>query len=594
MKRLKDRNQNYIVPITHPDAVIDDNGQSVSARFIDIMTYGETVLGKDLVTATTAFQKLLDDKAGLKICLKSGTYVIDTINMTQDTILEGVGNVIIKANRINVQGIYNAKFKNIIFDFTDSTQTDYFYIYQGHAILFEECTIRSYANKDFNLMKVTRSYYCKVIKCIFNGYPYVDTDGIQKYKGTAISGVLINSSYIHDNHFYQINKDISITNTEQTEIYGNNFEQMSGNAIEVLANATATIDGISYRMTSSNINVHNNRFESGIKDNVLIHYCYFGAGTYQNSFEDNYTDGRNQTINNENMQTIIDLGVQNRIKHNSNSNSRYVSQPIKKKIVNPNSDLRIRHKTSFVPLYVNGMGQWTYNYNPDNTFHMECGNVGGSNNTGFYYSFVAKENTPFCINMRYKGVGRYFIKVRDMSTNYQFFSNVYNDNMTDYKETTFFYAGDNESLSNWKLIKGHTYSVSMYKNVADSDFVSFDIDFIRILNVAFPTEGETIEDNIVDVIGTFDYANYYTDKKVTIVDTANVYIPTGIAGKLWSSNTVVASNDIVYSGNNVYVCTVGGTTGTVAPTHTSGSASDGTATWYYVGNVFKFIKLAGV
>ena len=48
---------------------------------------------------------------------------------------------------------------------------------------------------------------------------------------------------------------------------------------------------------------------------------------------------------------------------------------------------------------------------------------------------------------------------------------------------------------------------------------------------------------------------------------------------LWVASTAYAVDDIVYYGKNVYTCTTAGTSGTTAPTVTSGTATDGTVTW---------------
>ncbi|WP_209122924.1 right-handed parallel beta-helix repeat-containing protein [Alkalihalobacillus sp. BA299] len=58
----------------------------------------------------------------------------------------------------------------------------------------------------------------------------------------------------------------------------------------------------------------------------------------------------------------------------------------------------------------------------------------------------------------------------------------------------------------------------------------------------------------------------------------------GIATQsIWQENTDYSVGTVVYTNNNVYECTVAGTTGTEAPSHTTGSAVDGTVTWMYLG-----------
>ena len=60
--------------------------------------------------------------------------------------------------------------------------------------------------------------------------------------------------------------------------------------------------------------------------------------------------------------------------------------------------------------------------------------------------------------------------------------------------------------------------------------------------------------------------------------------------KQWTTNTIFAANSYCFNNGNYYTTTAGGTTGTTAPTHTSGSASDGSVTWdYYNGPYNTFL-----
>jgi hypothetical protein len=63
-----------------------------------------------------------------------------------------------------------------------------------------------------------------------------------------------------------------------------------------------------------------------------------------------------------------------------------------------------------------------------------------------------------------------------------------------------------------------------------------------------------------------------------------VCITAGTANKtLWATSTPYTSNTLVYSGNSVYKCVTGGTSGATAPTGTGTSISDGVCVWSYVG-----------
>lgn len=61
---------------------------------------------------------------------------------------------------------------------------------------------------------------------------------------------------------------------------------------------------------------------------------------------------------------------------------------------------------------------------------------------------------------------------------------------------------------------------------------------------------------------------------------------TGKVWKQWFPSTVYAVDDIIFADSKGYKCTVAGTSGTTIPTHTSGTATDGSVTWqHYVVNV---------
>lgn len=59
--------------------------------------------------------------------------------------------------------------------------------------------------------------------------------------------------------------------------------------------------------------------------------------------------------------------------------------------------------------------------------------------------------------------------------------------------------------------------------------------------------------------------------------------PTIIIGTQWTADTVLTLNQQIFFSNRLYTVTVAGTTGSIAPTHGSGSATNGTTTLAYAG-----------
>jgi len=87
-----------------------------------------------------------------------------------------------------------------------------------------------------------------------------------------------------------------------------------------------------------------------------------------------------------------------------------------------------------------------------------------------------------------------------------------------------------------------------------------------------------------------DYGYTYNGTTLTRLRSDNVTFITIDSGgtgypapTLWSENTAVTQYQWIYYGTNVYLVTVAGTTSTTAPTFTSGTATDGSATLAYVG-----------
>lgn len=70
---------------------------------------------------------------------------------------------------------------------------------------------------------------------------------------------------------------------------------------------------------------------------------------------------------------------------------------------------------------------------------------------------------------------------------------------------------------------------------------------------------------------------------VTAQGTGYTSTPTVVVGTAWVASTAVTIGEQIFAGGKLYTVTAAGTTGTSAPSHTSGSATNGTATLVYAG-----------
>lgn len=70
---------------------------------------------------------------------------------------------------------------------------------------------------------------------------------------------------------------------------------------------------------------------------------------------------------------------------------------------------------------------------------------------------------------------------------------------------------------------------------------------------------------------------------VSAAGTGYTSAPTIVIGTEWTASTALTLGSQVFYGSNLYTVTVAGTTGTTAPTHTTGDVTDGTAELTYAG-----------
>lgn len=115
---------------------------------------------------------------------------------------------------------------------------------------------------------------------------------------------------------------------------------------------------------------------------------------------------------------------------------------------------------------------------------------------------------------------------------------------------------------------GSSSSVATFKpnnlTVRNNKFINSSTSY-TIMTYLFDTGMFTFTDNSIDG------ANVATTMRIENVVPA------------WAATTAYTVGTLVYANGNVYICTVAGTSGSTAPSHTTGTATDGTVTWQYKG-----------
>lgn len=131
--------------------------------------------------------------------------------------------------------------------------------------------------------------------------------------------------------------------------------------------------------------------------------------------------------------------------------------------------------------------------------------------------------------------------------------------------------------------------ISPNGGVLNAQFIKFGLNYGSDFTTTIPPLSYTGQDLPIEI--TSSPSGSGTNYHISISDTIDTIIETGLVnqfdyavdlGTYWKSSTAYTSGSYVFYGNKLYQVIVSGTSGSTPPSHSSGSASNGTMTLLYV------------
>lgn len=143
--------------------------------------------------------------------------------------------------------------------------------------------------------------------------------------------------------------------------------------------------------------------------------------------------------------------------------------------------------------------------------------------------------------------------------------------------TTLTYVGEIPTAT-VTVVGGEVTDFTLYGDIAEINVLSGGSGYINRPNVYITGGGGSG----ATAIATIDNGSV---QNIIISNSGDDFttIPSITIGDQWQASQSVNVNDQYFYGDNLYTVTVAGTTGSTPPTHTIGSASNGTATFEYAG-----------
>lgn len=144
---------------------------------------------------------------------------------------------------------------------------------------------------------------------------------------------------------------------------------------------------------------------------------------------------------------------------------------------------------------------------------------------------------------------------------------------------------DNNFMTKFKFTTDISYTSQIVKSIGNFS-----------LNMDVATLGSPYNVSALPTSGKFYLGQLlYNSTPVSAGYIGWVCTTAGVANNTaWAATTAYALNALVNVNNKVYKCTVAGTSSSTSPTHTTGTATDGTVTWQYIDALAVFKQFGAI